>query len=357
MNQKQITSLHRRATIVDGHADTFSKVLMGYDFFTGRKLPRHDVARRGGRSSDAHRGWAGAPLHIDYPRLKKSGLNLQFMAVYTPPKYQGPAATAYAINCLFEIKQAIRQSRGDIKLVLDRKDVDAINKPGHLGFLISIEGGLPLNRNLGLLAAFHQLGVRALTLTHNPRNDLGDGIGNFSHRNPHGRGIRRGLTPFGKAVVKECNRLKILLDVAHLSKPGFNDLVRLSRGPIISSHTGVRALCDIPRNLDDDQIKEIARRKGLVGIFYLPEFLVAWKKRVHIDDVVRHIQYVADKFGVDHVGLGSDFDGYEGTVVGLEDAAKLPNLTAALAKKGFNRTEIQKILGGNYIRVLKQVLG
>lgn len=349
MNAKQILDLHRRAIVVDGHSDTFSKVLMGYDFFTGSQS-----SLQAGKSHIPRHGWASAGLHMDYPRIRRGGLDIQFMAIYTPPKFAGPDATAYALKMLFEIKQAILKSNGAIQLILNRADINKINADA-TGFLISIEGGLPFAGNLGLVDTFYRLGMRSMTLTHNPLNELAEGIGN---RNPFKPSARKpkGLTPFGRQVIKAANRLGIILDVAHLGSTGFWELVRLARGPIISSHTGVRALCDIPRNLDDNQLREIVRRNGVVGIFYLPEFVVKGKKVVSIEDAVNHIQYVADKFGVDYVGLGSDFDGYAGTCTGLEDVSKLPNITASLVRRGFNKTEITKILGGNFLRVIRQVL-
>ena len=357
-----------------------------------------------------------AKSHVDFQRLKMGGTNLQFMAVYTPPNYVGlearpndrshpvGRATTYALKLVFEILQAVRQSslpvsfpckresrinmdspafagaglleftphlmRGrndELVIVKSASDLTALVKRDAMGFLINIEGGNPLNKDLGMLKVFYDLGVRSLGLTHSVRNDLGDGI---HVKNP------KGLTAFGKQVVKELNRLGMLIDVAHLAKPGFNDVARIARGPIISSHTGIRALRDIPRNLDDEQIKEIARRKGVIGIMYLPEFIIggtlsyqetrpngrssgriAKQKLIcRPRDVVDHIAYVADKFGVDYVGLGSDWDGYNGVTHGLEDCSYLPNLTKELVQRGFNQTEIRKILGGNFVRVIKQIL-
>jgi membrane dipeptidase len=318
-----------------------------------------------------------AKSHVDFQRLKTGGTNLQFMAVYTPPtpphqriwcggKYTGLEATTYALRMVFEILHAIREGnhrlhrfhrKDEITLIKSKEDLNQAIKNDALSFLINIEGGNPLNKDTGMLKVFYDLGVRSLGLTHSVRNDLGDGI---HVKNP------KGLTAFGKSVVKELNRLNMLIDVAHLAKPGFNDVARIARGPIISSHTGIRKLRDITRNLDDEQIKEIARRKGVIGIMYLPEFIIggtlsyqeiAKQKLIcRPRDVVDHIAYVADRFGVDYVGLGSDWDGYNGVTHGLEDCSYLPNLTKELVRRGFNQTEIKKILGGNFVRVIKQVL-
>ncbi|MEK7309830.1 MAG: dipeptidase [Planctomycetota bacterium] len=359
MPNKEVLKLHHKSFIVDGHADTFSKILSA-------KSPGYQYGPHKSQMSDFFQRIPKAKAgkfthsHMDYHRTRQGGTNLQFMAVYTPPTYTGLEATAYALKMVFEVLQAVRQSslgldsrlRGNNGLVVVKSSADLtdlIRRDG-MGFLINIEGGNPLNKDLGLLKVFYDLGVRAMGLTHNPRNDLGDGIG---IKYP------KGLTTFGKTVVKEMNRLGMLIDVAHLAKPGFRDVIRLSRGPIISSHTGVRALRDIPRNLDDEQIKEICRRKGVMGVFYLPDYLKKFsnkKNSATVKDVVNHIQYIADKFGVDYVGLGSDWDGYGGITYGLEDCSYLHNITAELAHRGFNQTEIKKILGGNFVRVIKQIL-
>ncbi|HLD35717.1 MAG TPA: dipeptidase [Planctomycetota bacterium] len=393
MSDKSTSKLHHSSFIVDGHADTFWRMAMKAnpparpgtakykyfrntpDFFTG--IPPTKPGQM-------------ARSHTDFQRLKMGGTSLQFMAAYTPPSYTGLEATTYALRMVFEILHGVRSStvlasearqsnklrllrssRGDslamtprqttpiepITLVKSADDLTDLVRRDGMGFLINIEGGNPLNKDIGMIKVFYDLGVRSLGLTHSVRNDLGDGI---HVKNP------KGLTPFGKSVVKELNRLNMLIDVAHLAKPGFNDVARIAQGPIISSHTGIRRLRDITRNLDDEQIKEIARRKGVIGIMYLPEFIIggtlsyqeiAKQKLIcRPRDVVDHIAYVADKFGVDYVGLGSDWDGYNGVTHGLEDCSYLPNLTVELVRRGFNQAEIRKILGGNFVRVIKQVL-
>lgn len=349
MLSKKIISLHHKAILVDGHADTFGKILEDNGNFF--KL---------GRATQSYKKWT----HIDFSRMKKGGLDLQFMAIYTPPKYKSTNATLYALKMLTIIKKTIKDSKGKIIPIQSSDDLKELNI-NKKGFLINIESGSPLDGNITLLDMFYHLGVRAMGLTHNPRNELGDGL---SVKNPHG------LTSFGKQIVRRMNQLGMIIDIAHLSKPGFYDVLRNSSGPVISSHTGARKLCNVFRNLDDDQIKQIVRRNGVVCIFYIPEFIksptkryisyqgmkkVNWKnilKSTTVKDVVNHIQYVADKFGVNNVGLGSDFDGYDGVIKGLEDVTGLPNITAELVNRGFNQAEIKKILGGNFLRVIRTVL-
>lgn len=319
--------------IIDGHADTFGKVLDSKTGFFERTV----------QTGASHR----KPRHIDYHSLRQSGIKIQFMAIYTPHRYQADSATSYALSMLTRIRETVHQNHKPIGLVCSRADMRAL-KP--VNFLITLESGSPLAGDLALLRVFYQLGIRCLTPTHNPRNELGDGL---AVKQP------RGLTRFGKRVVRECQRLGILIDVAHLAYPGFKDVVRLAYKPIISSHSGVRALCDVSRNLNDEQIKLIAQTKGIVAVFYIPDFLKKRKGKrdaVTVSDVVDHIAYVADKVGVDYVGLGSDFDGYDGVVKGLENVAQLPNLINELRRRGFNQSEVQKILGGNFWRVMQAVL-
>ncbi|MFH0888303.1 MAG: dipeptidase [Planctomycetota bacterium] len=344
---KNTLKLHHQSFIVDGHADTFWRIAMRTK--SKHRYFRSAIADFFQNIKKAQTGTI-TKTHIDYQRLKDGGMNLQFMAIYTPPKFTCNSATTFALKMLFEILYAIKQSKNQINLIKSSNDLNQAIKKDSITFLISIEGGNPLNQNLSLLEVFYQLGVRAMGLTHNPHNDLGDGIG---VKKP------RGLTAFGKTVVKEMNRLGMIIDVAHLAKPGFNDVIKLSDSPIISSHTGVKSLIDIPRNVDDEQIKEIARCNGVIGIFYIPQYLKKFTRKkdtATVKDVVNHIEYVADKVGVDYVGLGSDFDGYGGITYGLEDISCLPNLTDELVKRGFHQTEIKKILGGNFIRVIKNIL-
>jgi len=344
---KKYYQLHHQSFIVDGHADTFWRIAMKAE---SKHIHFRSTAADFFQSIKKTTVGKMAKSHIDYQRFKDGGLNLQFMAIYTPPKFTGASAIAFALKMLVEILYAIKKGENKIRLIKSGNDLKQCVKDDAISFLISIEGGNPLNQDLALLEVFYKLGVRAMGLTHNPHNDLGDGIG---VKKP------RGLTAFGKAVVKEMNRLGMIIDIAHLAKPGFNDVIRLTDSPIISSHTGVKALVDIPRNLDDEQIKEIARLKGVIGIFYIPQYVRKFthkKDRTTVKDVVDHIEYVADKVGVDYVGLGSDFDGYGGITHGLEDVSYLPNLTAELVRRGFNQIEIRKILGGNFIRVIKNIL-
>lgn len=315
---------HHEAVLVDGHMDTFMKEL------------------------DEGRSWFDRQpkWHIDFDRLRRSGTDLQICAIYTWPKYDGGEATLYASRMIGKVLAAEGRAAGRIRVVRSRRDLDGLGAKV-TGLLISIEGGLPLAGKLDMLDVFFSLGVRAMGLTHNPRNLLGDGA---TVKRP------RGLTPFGKAVVRRLDELRMVVDVAHLHERGFRDLIRIARGPIISSHTGLCRFHDIPRNLTDFQVRKIAETGGVMGIDYLTEHLTGGPGSASVTDVVNQIEAVAEMVGVDHVGLGSDFDGYHSVTIGLEDVTGVPNITKELVRRGWGEKDVKKVLGGNFMRVLKRVL-
>lgn len=317
---------HREAVLVDGHMDTFYKELEeGKSWF------------------DAQPGW-----HIDFARLRRSGTDLQICAIYTPPEYGGGDATVWASRMINRALDAERRGRGRVRIVRSRADLAWLGG-ATTGLLISIEGGLPLAGRLDMLDFFHAAGVRAMGLTHNPRNLLADGA---KVKRAHG------LTAFGKAVVRRMDELHMMVDVAHLHLASFKDLIRIARRPVVSSHTGLCRFLDIPRNLTDWQVKKIAATGGVIAIDYLTEHLIGdGAEPAGVDDVVDQIEFVAELVGVDHVGLGSDFDGYDSVTIGLEDVTGVPNITRELARRGWKEGEVKKILGGNFLRVLRQVLG
>ncbi|NUN48051.1 MAG: membrane dipeptidase [Candidatus Brocadiae bacterium] len=316
--------LHRDAVVVDGHMDTFMKAL-----------------DEGKSWDDPQPSW-----QIDHPRLRRGGVDLQICAIYTPPRYQGAEAALYASRMIGKVLEAERTGRGRTRIVRSRRELDGVGR-GATALLISIEGGLPLAGRLDMLDVFFALGVRAMGLTHNPRTLLADGA-------TVERG--RGLTALGRDVVRRMDALGMVVDVAHLHPAGFGELLRLARGPVVSSHTGFRRWLDIPRNLSDAQAKAVARTGGLVAIDFYPGHLLPGPGPVTLPRMVDQLEAVADLVGVDHVGLGGDFDGIERTVTGLEDVSRTPRITRELVARGWTDREIRKVLGGNWMRVLKTVL-
>ncbi len=247
--------------------------------------------------------------------------------------------------------------------VLKASDCEAAQAAGKVGAVLSIEGGEAIGDDLSALRNLHRLGLRSLGLVWNQRNLIADGVG---EARTHG-----GLTNFGVEVVRECNRLGILVDVSHLSDEGFWDVLATSTKPIVATHSNSRAVCHHPRNLSDDQVRALAKNGGVMGMNFAPGFLtdldikaesieeyrrlVAGKTSV--ESVVRHIDHLVGLVGPDHIGLGSDFDGTGAVPDGLNDASCLPALTEALVARGYSDEVIEKVLGRNFRRVFEAVVG
>ncbi len=316
--------LHRQAVVVDAHCDTILHVARG--------------RRRLGVPSDEG--------HLDLPRLLKGGVDVQFFALYIEPEYKPDRGLKRVLEHLDTFYQELEDNHDALFLITDKGQLPRAGQQDRVGAVLAIEGGEAIGDSLAALRALYRLGVRSLGLTWNQRNLIADGVGESRSGG--------GLTNFGLKVVKECNRLGILIDVSHLSVRGFWDVLEASEQPVIASHSNARAMCDHPRNLDDDQIKALAAAGGVMGMNFAPAFLRADGKAT-LQDVIRHISYIAELVGPDHVGLGSDFDGIRNTPRGLEDVSRLPALTEALLEHGFSPAEVRKILGENFLRVMDQV--
>lgn len=311
-------------TIIDGHCDTIAVL-------TDQCRSLGELSRVG---------------QLDLPRLIESGVNIQFFALFVDP-----GAGKELPHKLFGLVDRFFRELNDcgpaLRLICSIEDIDlAVLNQGQVGALLAVEGGEVLGDQLGVLRVLYQLGVRSLTLTWNHRNNLGDGVG---VKNP------QGLSPFGLEVVGEMNRLGMLVDVAHLAEPGFWDVHEHCRGPYVASHANCRSLCNHPRNLGDDQILALASRGGVLGLSFVPQFIHS--QQPSLEAVLDHVDYIATLAGVDCIGWGSDFDGMEKVTPGLEDAGCLPRLALGLWARGYTNTDIAKIMGGNWRRVIKQVLG
>jgi membrane dipeptidase len=283
--------------------------------------------------------------HVDLPRMKEGKVHLQVFAVFVDPKFMRKNAATMALKLIDKMHEIVEKS-SEIELVLQGKDIDRIKKEGKIGALLSIEGGEALEGEIALLRMFYKLGVRAITLTWSLRNDLGDGVDGVPDS---------GLTSFGKEVVKEMNRLGMIVDVSHLNEKGFWDVIDISEKPIIASHSNAKALCSHRRNLTDEQIKAIAQKGGVIGINFAPQFLRDDKK-ASIEDVLNHIDYMVNLVGEDYVGFGSDFDGINSTPEGLEDISKFPKIVEGLIKRGYTQEQIDKITHKNFENLIKKVL-
>lgn len=321
--------LHSRAVVVDTHCDTILKVLNSRGEY---------------RLSDLHQA-----EHVDIPRLRQGKVDVQFFAAYIGAEYKPDRAVKRTLQLLDCVHQELDANQGDLRLILNAADVDAAQSNNQIGVLLSIEGGEALEGDLACLRMYHRLGVRAVGLTWNERNQIAEGVGECRSGG--------GLTDFGVSVVTEMNRLRMIVDVSHISEPGFFDVLAVSQHPIIASHSNARTVCGHVRNLTDKQIRALAANGGVMGINFAPEFLVE-HDRATLDDVVAHIEYIVNLLGNSkHVGLGGDLDGIRTTPEGLEDASKYPALTDALLRRGYGEEALRDILGQNHLRVMRTVLG
>jgi membrane dipeptidase len=330
-----------RHPAIDGHADTIERYLADPAGFFG----------------------AGRAGHLDAARLRETGQNVQVMAVYTPPDRSGDAAFRYAVDFIRAYDAVVDAAENRVleppwHRILGRADLERACRPGGVGFLLFLEGASPLRGSLDDLDRFHALGVRGLTLTHNHDNEAARGC--------FAEGPDSGLAPFGRELVAALEARGMAIDLAHANAAVIKDTLAVARGPVIDSHTGLRAFHAgshphlRARALGDDEARAIADTGGVVCVDFLPDHLRGPRepgRRVGLDDVVEVLRHAVDVAGVDGVGLGSDWDGFGGDpVVGLEDASRLPGLVAALDAAGFADDAVAKILGGNLRRALGSVL-
>jgi len=283
--------------------------------------------------------------HLDFHRLR-GRVNLQFMALFIESIYK-PNNSLIRVLELIDLLDREICATGFVGKILTKKEL--VELPTYNKKILGgSEGGEELEGNISVLRCLFNLGVRSLTLTWNHRNELGDGCG----EEPYGNG----LSKFGKKVIKEMNSLGMVIDVSHLAERGFWDVIELSKGPIIASHSCCKALVPHKRNLSDKQLKALAEKDGVIGINYYPQFLNSHPEQATIDDVVKHIIHVSEVIGSQYVGLGSDFDGINKTPVGLEDVTKIDTLLDKLVKAGFSSEDIANIMGNSFLKVLKKVL-
>jgi membrane dipeptidase len=314
--------LHRRYPLVDGHADSILMVLDGK-----RTL-----------AEESDQG------HIDWPRAKKAGVACTIQVAWPDPIYY-PVAPRRVGESIDALLLQIAAGEG-VRLALTAQDIREAHARGELAVLLNIEGAEGIQGSLSLLRNYYRLGVRMMGLVWNHRNEVADGAGE--------EGSGGGLTKFGREVVREMNRLGMLIDLAHITAPGFYQVLELSEQPVLFTHGNCRALWDHPRNLTDDQIKALAAKGGVFGISFVNTFMN--RATATLATVADHIDHVCQLLGsADYVAYGSDFDGCT-PPPGLEDVTRLPHLTAELLRRGYSEGDLAKILGGNYLRVFEQVL-
>jgi membrane dipeptidase len=355
--------IHFSALVLDTHIDVTPKLQTDWKF-----TDRHDTG------------------HIDLPRMKDGGLNGLFFSIYMSGTITGPKAVNDALQRIAAVHKLAEDMPDAVMLCTTAEDVRRAHKSGRIAALMGMEGGHMINNSLPVLSMYAALGVRYLTLTHSVNTDWADSSGDTPKHN--------GLTDFGRDVVRELNRLGVMVDISHVADKTFFDALEISKAPMIASHSSCRAISGHPRNMTDEMIKALAARGGVIQINYLDSFidpdLYAYslktreasrelmqkpggpsrenfaKVREELakqfgpapkaswERIVEHIDHAVKLVGADHVGLGSDFDG--GSMpVGMEDCAQLPKITEALLRKGYKEADIRKILGENTARLLADV--
>ncbi len=363
--------LHDRAIVVDSHDDTTQRLLFDKTFDIG-------VRQKNG--------------NIDIPRMREGGLDALFFSIWVPSDITGAPAVKRATALIDAVHKAVKTHPNDLMLATTAAEVRRAAAEHKIAALMGVEGGHMINDDLGQLRKYAALGVRYLTLTHFKNNNWADSSTDTPAHN--------GLTPFGKDVVRELNRLGMMVDVSHVADKTFYDALAVTTAPVVASHSSCRAISNHPRNMTDDMLRALAKNGGVVMInyhaaFLSEEFRVASEKKsgnivaamdamskkcggneacttmegeridheammsgelpkVTWEKIVEHIDHAVKVAGADHVGLGSDFDGAT-MPLGMEDASKLPKITDALLKKGYAEADIEKILGGNILRVMEAV--
>ncbi|EMS71064.1 dipeptidase [Ruminiclostridium cellobioparum] len=309
--------------IVDAHCDTITTIMK-----CGEGLRKNNC-------------------HIDISRLKNYDSYVQFFAAFISPEHAKMGALKRTLSIIDRLYQEIENNKQDIMLCCNYNDMEDAFAGRKIAAVLTIEGGEALEGSLASLRMLYKMGVRGMTLTWNYRNQIADGVID---------GISGGgLTPFGRDVITEMNRLGMLIDVSHISEAGFWDVINLTAAPIIASHSNSKKLCSHPRNLTDEQLLALKKNGGVTGLNLYPVFLNDGGK-ASIKDALSHIEYIVALTGEDTLGLGSDFDGIESTPEGLEGVQCYSNLLNELLKLNYSEGLVKKIAGENFIRVIKSVL-
>ncbi len=360
-------TLHARIPVFDGHND--------YPWVVRQQasldLAKLDIAG------------AQPATMTDIPRLRRGGVGAQFWSVYVPSSFAGQRAVTATLEQIDIVHRMVARYPDVFELALTADDVERIFRSGRIASLIGMEGGHSIDSSLGALRMFYRVGARYMTLTHGKNTPWADSATDTAE---HG-----GLTPFGEEVVREMNRLGMLVDLSHVSPDAMKDALRVSAAPVIFSHSSARALCDHPRNVPDDVLRLLPQNGGVVMVSFVPGFttpaamawddardaeqqriattmrddaaggaaaLKAWDEAnprppVTIGDVADHFDHIRRVAGVRHIAYGSDFDGISSAPAGLEDVSTFPALTAELLRRGYTDDDVLLILGGNLLRVMR----
>jgi membrane dipeptidase len=352
LDPHEVEQLHHDALVIDSHNDAIvSHIRRGCLSITGQDAP--DLARlegtvmylRGPLETEAY-AWNG---QINLPKMKAGGIDAAFFAVDVTRAWKNHLA--YALDALGFFDADLSQCGDEITVARSAADVEEAKAAGRMAAILVVENSDALEGSLNVLRMLYHLGVRSIGITHNLSTWAA--AGNAEAR------CGGGLTRFGVDLVEAMNRLGMLVDVSHISERGFFDTLEASQRPVIASHSCCAALCDHPRNLTDEQIRALAQHGGVVGITFVPGFVdptwtpAQWPARPAVSQLLDHVDHAVEVGGIDHVGIGSDFDG-GGSV--LRDATEFPQITAGLFERGYTEAAIRKILGLNHLRVLRGAL-
>lgn len=374
--EKKANLIHEKILTMDSHTDTPLRLRRG-TFDIGL---RNDARKGGGK--------------IDFPRMKEGGLDAAFFAVFLGQGPRNPEAYENAkdrtLKIFENVKKAVEQYPEMAEIALTPGDAYRLKKEGKRAIYIGLENGYPIGVDLSLVQEYYKLGARYITLSHTMNNDICD-----SSTDPNGY-EHGGLSEFGRQVVNEMNRIGMIIDVSHISDKAFFDVIQMSKAPVIASHSNARAICDNPRNLSDEMLETIAKNGGVVQVCLLSSYVAApeqnherdsaqnalrikyrnfenltedeyanaTKEWYAIDDqfpmklatvsqLVDHIDHIVKIAGINHVGIGTDFDG-GGGLEDCFDVTEMRNITLELVRRGYNKKEIEKIWGGNFMRVFRE---
>ena len=328
-----MAALHDSLLVIDGHCDSALDAAG-----ISATNPAMGVRDLGQRSDEGH---------VDLPRLLEAGVSAQFFALFCEDNHISQAKEHTWM--LLETIEAFLAGTQGIDLGLDAGDILHAKAEGRVAAFLAIEGGEPIGESLDELRAFYNRGVRLMTLTWNRRNAIARGVGD------PGSG---GLTPFGRTVVAEMERLGMIVDVSHLSDEALDDVLAVATRPLVASHSNAKAVRNHRRNLSDDQLRRIAATGGLVGLTFAGVFIDADPAKVTLERTLDHLDRLVSMAGEDHVGLGTDFDGFTAPYgMVMPDCTSLPLLAAGMLRRGYAEETIRKVLGLNWLRVVGEVLG
>ena len=295
---------------------------------------------------EQNKNLASSDLHLDLSRMEEYGGYIQVFAAFVDRTDVRCSPMNHCIALLERMHREIAASGGRIALIQRAEELDAVAARRGVGAILALEGGEALEGNLSALWMYYQLGVRLITLTWNHANELADGI-------TESRG--GGLTDFGRHAVAAMEEMGIVVDVSHLSVRGFWDVAECTRYPFVASHSCVKALCGHPRNLDDDQIRLMIRRRGGIGINFFPAFLTE-APECSMDDVLCHMEYILSMGGEESLGLGSDFDGVDALPLGLAGVQDMARLPEAMKARGFTEKQVKNICFDNFRRIFHETM-